>query len=204
METNRPGNATAKNTKPKRAASAANTPRAELVSCGELTAAKNRRMKPQGNKNQPESPRSVIFSNAPLNQCGSFRAQPTAMASKKNMDAAAASTRAMLKATVVLDAGRMVERRDLASALNPSATLVATLCTSWRTAASVRVPWPAGVVVLSRCAFGAFTVRSLFQTPRVCGSAHRPDNEYRHSRRFRSSAWSPGRNRPRHDRPAEF
>ena len=84
---NRPGNPIARNRKPKRAASAVSTSRGIRGSEGEITAARQRRTTPNGMRNQPDRPKSVMFSNTLLIHCGKWLAHSLAAASSRNIEA---------------------------------------------------------------------------------------------------------------------
>src|SRR3974390_122199 len=96
--------------------------RARVTKTGEVTAAKNSKTKPHGNKNQPDKPNLVISSNAALNQCGSPRAHSTALASRTGMETAAAATSARAATMISEDCGSPVDRGGRVSAREQSAT----------------------------------------------------------------------------------
>src|SRR6516165_6508174 len=121
-DTNNGGGPTARNTKPSRAARAASAARAGVANCGDVTAAKNSKMKPHGNKNQPDKPNPVISSNATLSQPGSPRAHSTARASRSGMETAATATSASAATITAEDFGSRVNRARRVSARAQSAT----------------------------------------------------------------------------------
>src|SRR3984957_6015850 len=86
MVPNSPGTPIARNRKPKRTASAVSTPRDIGDSSGEITAARHSTPQPNGIKNQPDRPKSVIFSKALRNQTGSWFAHVLAAVSKANIE----------------------------------------------------------------------------------------------------------------------
>src|SRR5215467_10171887 len=166
IETNNPGSAIATNTKPSRAPRAANTACAAFGKCGEVTAAKNNNAKPQGNRNHPDKPNFVISSNAALNQCGSPRAQPTALASRATIEIAAAANRATATAMIPGECGSFSERAGRTNTRKHSAIFSDMFRTMRCTANSGAAPSPTGIAFTgSKSAFGAFTECSLFRTP---------------------------------------
>src|SRR3974390_854026 len=96
--------------------------RARVTKTGEVTAAKNSKTKPHGNKNQPDNPNLVISSNAALNQCGSPRAHSTALPSRTDMETAAAATSARETTMIAEDCGSPTDRVGRVSARAHSAT----------------------------------------------------------------------------------
>src|SRR5580700_5838105 len=125
MVTKRPGTPIARNRNPNRAVSIASTPCVRGVSRGDATAARQSKMKPNGNKNQPPRPRSVIRSKTSSNHCGKVRAQALAAVSMRNMQATEAISMTMTAviAPARSRAARARERRSIAE--NSSARFAA-------------------------------------------------------------------------------
>src|SRR5580692_10014748 len=86
MATNRPGTPIARNKYPNRTVSIATTAWVFGDQTGDVMNARQSNTKPNGNKNQPDRPKSVIHSNKPMNPGGKPRAQLLAAASSKNID----------------------------------------------------------------------------------------------------------------------
>ena len=67
-------------------------------------------MKPNGYRNQPPRPRSVIRSNTSSNHCGKVRAQALAAVSMRNMQATEAISMTMTTAIAPADGGGTLAR----------------------------------------------------------------------------------------------
>ena len=115
MVTNSPGSPIARNKNPNRTVSIASTPWVGRVSRGDVTAARQSRMKPNGNRNQPPRPRSVIRSNTSSNHCGKVRAHALAAVSMRNMHATEAISMTMIAAMALADGGGTLARGARAS-----------------------------------------------------------------------------------------
>src|SRR5258708_32466543 len=112
MVTNNPGTPIARNRNPKRTVSIASTPCVGRDNSGDVTAARYNRTNPNGYRNQPPKPRSVIRSNKSSNHCGKVCAQLLAALSSRNMQATAATSMTAMTANALADGrGGFIPRR---------------------------------------------------------------------------------------------
>src|SRR6202020_1222004 len=98
------------------------------VSRGEVTAARQSRMKPSGNRNQPDRPRSVIRSKTSSNHCGKVRAQALAAVSIRNMQATEAISMTMTATTALADGGGTLARGARTRTLIHCRKFLSTFC----------------------------------------------------------------------------